>query len=225
MAAQTVAAPQTQYAQAMPQAMSGAPNIQPYNPMSLFQSAPSLTETIYGRQARAQAEHQQKMALDTYKANVNALSKSLRDRFYAANQMMGLKEKEFNLAEKNLKRQFESNPSPVQIVDLGDGRKEAFVMTQYGHWTHVPVEKNKPSGILKHPVDESGKPVEHIWIDAVTNQRVDVQDPFMQQIYNRPQGGGGADNRPSFKTVEEAQAAKLDKGTKILIGGRPATVN
>jgi hypothetical protein len=36
-----------------------------------------------------------------------------------------------------------------------------------------------------------------------------------------PQGGGG---RTSFATVEDAEAANLPPGTKITIGGRPATV-
>lgn len=221
---QAAQAAQMQRAPAQQQAFTP----QQYNPMAAFQGPGSVSETLYGKQARAQAEHQQKMQLDTYKANVNAQSKALRDSFYAANQVMGLNERQSKLVDAELKRQFNANPNlKSTTVALENGDKVTAVQTSQGHWQVQKTPKGQKTGLYRPATYEDGTPIPGFIVDTGSNE-IHALD-FMAQMAGGATGGttGGAAGgaKPlSFKTVEEAQAANLKPGTKIIVNGRPATV-
>lgn len=219
-------------ASAMPQAQQGfAP--QQYNPMAAFQGPGSISESLYGKEARARFEHQQKMQLDTYKANVNASSKNLRDALHVATQSLDIKKKESDLLDAQLKRQFNANPNlNVYTADTPDGGKLLFVKNSEGHFTQVKTERDQPSGVWVHPTDGKGNEITDKWIDAATRKETGHLD-FLTQMMAA--GGGmpmpmdgaakpAAQQPRSFNTVQEAEAANLPKGTKIIVNGRPATV-
>jgi hypothetical protein len=55
---------------------------------------------------------------------------------------------------------------------------------------------------------------------------LEAQYPGFKRLTERYSGvaKSGETPRRSFNSIQEAEAANLDKGTKILVGGKPATV-
>jgi hypothetical protein len=198
---------------------------QQYNPMAAFQGPGSVSETLYGKEARARYEYEKKMALDTYKANVNAQSKALRDSFYAANQVLGLKEKQSKLVNDEFQRQFNANPNlKSAIVALENGDKVTAIQTSVGHWQIQKTPKGEKTGQYRQATYQDGTPIPGFIVDTGSNELHALD--FMSSMTGGGAGAGAAAAQQprSFKTVQEAEAANLPKGTKITINGRSATV-
>jgi hypothetical protein len=189
--AQAPVQPSAAQAAQRPQAAQGFVP-QQYNPMAAFQGPGSVSETLYGKEARARYEHEQKMALDTYKANVNAQSKALRDSFYAANQVLGLKEKQSKIVNDELQRQFNANPNlKSATVALENGDKVTAIQTSMGHWQIQKTPKGAKTGQYRQATYEDGTPIPGFIVDTGSNElhALDFMSSMTGGGMPVPQGG------------------------------------
>lgn len=208
-------APQRAPSVATPSSAGGAPTPQPYNPFSSMY-APLVSESIYGHQGRAQAEHQQKMALDTYKANVESQSKSLRDYVYTMSQGMNIAEKQAKLMADKAKMDFANSPANVQVMQLDDGSNLTLLQTAHGKWTHIKSEKGEPSNVWFHPIGPDGNEIQEIWQNSARRDMVrSAGDPLMAQLAAR-MGGGSVIVAPQESKVTQSKPrfTVTEKGAK-----------
>lgn len=251
-APQQPAAPQAPQAPAQQLQTPATPYYpQPPKPPQLPEYAPAgapgsatrvMSEAAYAKSYKAMSD----VAMDTYNAqlksytaNVNAQSKAARDAVHIELQKLNIDDKKSKLILSEAERKFAESGGSMAVVDI-KGQPHMVYQSQYGHFNVKPLkEQERPTNVFTQGVTEKGEPI-GIYQDTGSGKQFQIPADamFLQQAMGG--GGGGAvpvkppagapaatpksGSKPSFGSIEEAQAANLPKGTKILIGGRSATV-
>ena len=194
----------------------------------------SVTETMNQQASMQRYKAENEIARKAYTANVNAQSKAFRDSVYGQLKTLEIGDKQAKAQADKAARQFAESGGQMGQVEIG-GKPYVIFQPSYGKFSLRPVKSDtkESTGVARPYVTPEGQVIPGLYFDEGSGKPVPVSpDAAFMQSY---MAGGGAPapaaaapakggQKLSFSTLEEAQAANLKTGTKITVGGRPATV-
>lgn len=182
--------------------------------------------SMKGQQAKEKADQ----------ARLKSAGTAARDAMYVELQKLNIEGKKAQAVVNEAQQKFAETGGAFAETKIG-GKDFVVYQPRYGQYALKELKKDKenPSLEFVQGHDASGNPVP--FFINTGDGKVHAVPPdallMMQAMGGVGQGAApagaapkaqGAGGKPSFATLEEAQAAKLKPGTKITIGGRPATV-